>query len=172
MFNIQNFYYRYFKMDSSLKNLFISLLLYLILEIILNIRAEILLGVLLLEAFATFDTIGYESIDKVDELKVYGYRIIQIMFQILLCIIGYLIYGWFPVLIFMFLWFFGMADLKFYINQRKSINEILSYTNMTWLWWTPIGIIQTFRKKEITGTHLLSQVFLAYILLILYVVIF
>lgn len=172
MFNIQNFYYRYFKIDYSLRDLFINLLIYLICEIILNIRVEILLGFLLLEAFAAFDTIGYESIDKVDELKVYGYRIIQIMFQLLLCIIGYLIYGWFPVVIFMGFWFFGWADAKFYINQRKSINEIMSYTNMTWLWWTPIGIIQTIRKKEITGTHLLNQVFLAYILLVLYVVIF
>jgi hypothetical protein len=125
---------------------------------------SLLFGILL---FSSFDYLVFQRIVKTDRqlTGLIPYRVVQTILQYT---IGYVIYqscGLNDFIWYMLIWFFGVCDMLYYIIGKESF---LQYTNMYWLWWTPIGIINKQRKIENNGYDLLFESLIIIIAYIIY----
>lgn len=107
--------------------------------------------------FSTFDYIGYNLIGTKDD---FGYRVIQIAVQVIMIAILWYFFGFITSLSFILLWWFGIADLLYYVIDgiiylifKKSYENGLfwkiSYNNMNWLWFTPLGLLGVMMNKKL-----------------------
>jgi hypothetical protein len=49
----------------------------------------------------------------------------------------------------------GVCDVLFYVLLNKQ-KELLAYEGMPWLWWTPIGIINSSMGRQTSGKMIYS----------------
>lgn len=133
----------------------ISLIIFLI-SIIFNFPITLCFSSIIL--FAVFDILGFHYVltrkgteTPLNDNLIYtsAYRIIQTGFQIMLFLVCSFISMW-AALGFIILWWFGLADLLFYIFL--DIEDLEKYENMFWLKWTIFGIF----TKNITGKILIT----------------
>jgi len=103
--------------------------------------------------FTSFDVIGYESVAHSNKREdLIRYRIGQSTIQwMTLILLGLLTHwnGW-VVLGYVYLWWMGVCDVLFYVLLKKE-DELLSYADMSWLWWTPIGLINGIMDRSTGG---------------------
>jgi hypothetical protein len=105
-----------------------------------------------LTLFTAFDVYGYGSIDHSDRGFLTRYRIVQVIVQWLVFILLGLLTHWNTWVCFgyVYLWWMGVCDVLFYILLGK-FNVMLSYGDMPWLWWTPIGIFNRYSGRTTAG---------------------
>lgn len=110
----------------------------------------ILLGGLTL--FTSFDVYGYGSIDHSDREYLIRYRIIQVIVQWLIGILLGLLTHWNTWVVFgyTYLWWMGVCDVLFYVLLGK-FKQMLSYGDMPWLWWTPMGMFNRLAGRPTAG---------------------
>ncbi len=103
--------------------------------------------------FTSFDIIGYESVaHSANRNDLVRYRIIQTMVQWLVVFILGVLTQWnaWVVFGFVYLWWMGVCDMLFYVILGKY-KQLLSYGDMHWLWWTPIGNINKIIGRKTSG---------------------
>lgn len=89
--------------------------------------------------FSAFDAIGYYRLGvegSTDKLPYY--RTLQVVFQHILTAFLLFTFGWQFALIYNVAWWFGVCDILYYLILRQNY---FNYGPMSWLWWTPFGII-------------------------------
>lgn len=117
--------------------------------------------VLFIVASNLFDILGYHFIlirrlDYLPEKEyVRSYRIIQLMFDIILMLLLGVTFGWVPSLCGGLLKIFGVQDLLYYVFLKKPFPKI-----WTWLKWTPLS----FFKQKLNLTEVVIQSFAGIIL--------
>ena len=93
-----------------------------------------------------------------------SYRIFIIIIQVFICVTLFYFFSNTAVLIFLWLWWTGLADLMYYvIDTIRGGNEQFFMwkkdVTMAWLWFTPIGLFKKLiLKKDITKKEFLIQV--------------
>ena len=125
------------------------------------------LAILFAFVFAVFDVIGFRNATDIPR-----YRIIQIVVQISLVTLAYLIFGWKVSTGFSILWWTWNCDLLYYLVYdmyalvfKKSTgfkHEVLGNL-VTWAWWTPAGLIAYKKDKVIKWPVLFIQAVLGII---------
>lgn len=109
--------------------------------------------ILAIVSFAAFDVIGFESIRNVGGDSLIAYRICQSAFQWMISILatslsGGLLWVGFG---YTFLWWVGVCDWLYYPLRREY--EYVKYTDMFWLWWTPLGIVNKALGRRTNGVQ-------------------
>ena len=126
--------------------------------IIFNTPVSYAVAALLL--FSVFDVYGHNYLVKCIEYMCDGkdsleyklanpaYRVIQVMFQIVLSALLYFMSGFEALALFILSWWLGQCDWLYY----SILNiDYRAYNNMAWLSWTPYGIVLKLMKKPIKG---------------------
>ena len=113
-------------------------------------------------SFTAFDTIGWESVAHAeDRMCVVRYRIDQTLYQYIIAILASSLSGgllWVS-LGYILLWWIGLCDVLFYYLLKKQ-NDLYSYGNMPWVWWTPLGIYNKIVGRDTTGKELATISFI------------
>jgi hypothetical protein len=80
------------------------------------------------------------------------YRIGQMGVQILIITLMGLLSDWntWVVLGFFYLWWMGVCDVLFYILLGR-LQDMVKYGDMFWLWWTPLGMMNSWMGKQTSG---------------------
>lgn len=110
----------------------------------------LVLGLIL---FTSFDVIGYESVAHSDRREnLIRYRIGQSTIQWLVFILMGLLTHWNLWVLggYVYLWWMGVCDVLFYVLLGKE-DELISYADMSWLWWTPLGMINRLTDRSTSG---------------------
>ncbi|MBE0572939.1 MAG: hypothetical protein IH618_15460 [Ignavibacteriaceae bacterium] len=92
-----------------------------------------------------------------------AYRIIQLMFDVMLLIILGLLFGWVSAFCCAILKFFGVQDVTYYIFLRKSLPQ-----EWHWLNWTPLGSVKKILTKNEVVAQAITGVIISYGILLLY----
>src|ERR1035437_5653463 len=112
------------------------------------------LGFILL--FNAFDLLGYRNMlgseDTTNKFQVASYRIMQIMFQVLLMVLLWKFYALKFAVAAVVMHMFGCSDLLYYIVGEYDIDQ-----EWTWLKWTPIGAIANLWKRGLSGFEVVWQ---------------
>jgi hypothetical protein len=114
--------------------------------------------VLALLAFTAFDAIGYESVaHSTNRMDLVRYRVIQTHVQWIVFILCGALTHWnlWACVGYILLWWMGVCDVLFYVLLNKQ-KELLAYEGMPWLWWTPIGIINSSMGRQTSGKMIYS----------------
>lgn len=122
-------------------------------------------GLLAIITLSIIDYIGYNNWGCLySNQYVNAYRISIVIIQIFISIILFNFFGIIPVIVFLWLWWVGLADLMYYvIDTIRGGNEQFFMwkkdVTMAWLWFTPIGLFKKLiLKKDITKKEFLIQV--------------
>ena len=110
----------------------------------------LVLGLIL---FTSFDVIGYESVAHSTKREdLIRYRICQSTIQWLTFILMGLLTHWNVWVLggYVYLWWMGVCDVLFYILLGKE-DELISYADMSWLWWTPLGMMNHWMDRSTSG---------------------
>ncbi len=111
---------------------------------------------LALISFTAFDSIGWESVAHSEErMNVVRYRIDQTTYQYIIAAFATAVSGqlvWVTIG-YILLWWIGLCDVLFYYLLKKQ-NDLYSYGNMPWVWWTPLGIYNKIVGRDTTGKEL------------------
>ena len=116
--------------------------------------------------FSYFDMVGYgELIDDTGyEHLTPFYRILQITFQVALCLMLFVSAGWRAPLVFMVVWWFGGCDLVYYMLRDEIEEWVQDYNTPEmfneWMWWTPLGLL----RIRITYILFLTQAILGWLI--------
>jgi len=99
--------------------------------------------------FGAMDAIGYYRVGEFfgenrPQDKLVYYRILQTVFQHLITAVLFIAFGWQIAGLYLLMWWFGVADIVYYIILRQSY---LQYGSMFWLWWTPLGITMNILNR-------------------------
>jgi len=117
-------------------------------------------------SFTAFDTIGWESVaHSEDRMNIVRYRIDQTTYQYIIAALATSISGgiiW-VTLGYIILWWIGLCDVLFYYLLKKQ-DDLYSYGNMPWVWWTPLGIYNKYMGRDTTGKELATISFIGLIL--------
>jgi hypothetical protein len=54
---------------------------------------------------------------------------------------------------YVYLWWMGVCDVLFYVLLGKE-DELISYADMSWLWWTPLGMINRLTDRSTSGREI------------------
>jgi hypothetical protein len=115
-----------------------------------------------LMSFTAFDTIGWESVAHSEErMNVVRYRIDQTTYQYIVAALATSVSGgliWVTIG-YIILWWIGLCDVLFYYLLKKQ-DDLYSYGNMPWVWWTPLGIYNKFMGRDTTGKELATISFI------------
>ena len=106
-----------------------------------------------LTLFSAWDSIGYESVARSDNREnMIRYRICQTSVQLIIIILlgGITHWNTWVVLGFIYLWWMGVCDVLFYALLNR-LQVMVAYGNMSWLWWTPLGIMNRLMGRETSG---------------------
>jgi hypothetical protein len=107
-------------------------------------------------SFTAFDTIGWESVaHSEDRMNIVRYRIDQTVFQYIIAALAMSVSGglvWVTIG-YILLWWIGLCDVLFYYLLKKQ-NDLYSYGNMPWVWWTPLGIYNKIYGRDTNGKEL------------------
>lgn len=106
-----------------------------------------------LVAFTAFDVIGYNAVATSNErMNLVRYRVLQVHYQWILFTTVGLITDWnlWASIGFLLLHWIGVCDVLFYVLLRRE-RDLISYGNMPWLWWTPLGIINNYLGVRTSG---------------------
>lgn len=119
--------------------------------------------------FTAFDAIGYESVAHSDDrMNLVRYRICQTTYQYVIAFFASVLSGGLVWVVagYMLLWWIGLCDILFYYLLKKQ-NDLYSYGNMPWVWWTPLGMINKLLGRDTTGKELATMSFSAAIIWII-----
>ena len=106
-----------------------------------------------LTLFTSFDVIGYESVaHSLKREDLIRYRIGQSTLQWLVFILMGLLTHWNLWVLggYIYLWWMGVCDVLFYVLLKKE-DELLFYADMSWLWWTPLGLMNRVMDRSTSG---------------------
>jgi phosphatidylglycerophosphatase A len=127
--------------------------------------------------FSCFDCYGYKYIltrfQTTDIRELHydeynaAYRIVQTTFQIVLALFLATFNFWLASF-FVLSWWFGLCDFLFYV-LLKEFNYMYNATNMSWLWWTPFGMLSQNLRN---GKVLMASSIAIFILSVLSIILF
>ena len=108
--------------------------------------------------FNFFDLLGYRNVLESENnnhgIELPSYRIMQVLFQVTLLTVIYLLYGWKVAASAELLHWCGLQDLLYYLVGNYKLPGV-----WTWLSWTPIG----FFKDVVTDNELFLQIILGFV---------
>jgi len=118
--------------------------------------------------FALFDYFGFNiSLNKkwADFSLFNRYRAAQLVFQIVLSLLVFLLSGWKAALVFNLIWWTWGCDFLFYLfceifnygNDRGNFKKEVKGNNVQWAWWTPYGLMFTKKGDVIKISVLIIQ---------------
>lgn len=138
--------------DNSVPVFIGSALMFLLSTIFFPVKLVLVITSILL--FASFDAmVFWKAINRISVKSTMIYRILQVTFQVFLCKMMFDASGSiYPAILFMLGWFFSICDWLFYILLKQWGYK--GYEDMSWLWWTAIGIIERLQGKKVTGATL------------------
>ena len=147
----KNLFIRLLTMDGGVITVATSLI-GLIVASLLGATPPIVLTFALL-LFTSFDVVGYDSVAlSPDRMNLVRYRVIQTCFQWTVFVLVGLITDWnlWTCVGYILIWWMGVCDVLFYVLIGK-LGQMLTYENMPWLWWTPLGIINKLLGRQTSG---------------------
>lgn len=157
-------FYQLATKDYAFLALVISLIGFIISSFTMLYPPIILLLALL--SFTAFDSIGWESVAHSEErMNVVRYRIDQTTYQYIIAALATAVSGqlvWVTIG-YILLWWIGLCDVLFYYLLKKQ-NDLYSYGNMPWVWWTPLGIYNKIVGRDTTGKELATISFVGLVL--------
>ena len=122
-------------------------------------------GLIAILMLSVIDYIGYNNWGHLYTNQYFNtYRISIVIIQIFISIILFNFFGIIPVIVFLWLWWVGLADLMYYVIDtiRGGNEQFFMWKNevtLSWLWFTPIGLFKKLiLKKDITKKEFLIQV--------------
>lgn len=129
-------------------------------------------GLLAIITLSIIDYLGYNNWGHLySNQYVNAYRICIVVIQIFISIILFHFFSITPVIVFLWLWWVGLADLIYYvIDTIRGGNEQFfmwkSEVTMAWLRFTPAGLFKKLvLKKDITKKEFIIQVVIGTILI-------